>query len=118
MEKDALTIVAELLAKDYSHAQITEETGIGPSMIARLTRRGRDLGIIPPRQPVGIRSKVNTSVKARALTRGSIQAILETLPEDARIWFMDNVPKGATIAEFAASIIVDAYYEDNPHSPT
>ena len=112
MEKDKLTIVAELLAKKYSHAQITEETGIGPSTIARLTRRGRDLGIIPPKHTVSDWSKVNTAVKARGLTRGSIQHMLEALPQEARDWFMDTTPKDTTLAEFAASIIVDAYHEE------
>ena len=112
MGKDNLTIVAELLAKKYSHAQITAETGIGPSTIARLTRRGRDLGIIPPKHTVSDWSKVNTAVKARGLARGSIQHMLEALPQEARNWFMDNVPEGVTIAEYAASIIVDAYHEE------
>ena len=112
MGKDNLTIVAELMAKKYSHVQIKEETGLGLSTIARLTRRGRDLGVIPPRQPANARSKINTVIKSRDLTRGSIQDILEAIPQEALDWFMDNVPKEVTLAEFAASIIVDAYHDE------
>ena len=112
MEQDNLTIVAYLLAKGHSYLEITEQTGIGPSAISRLVRRGRDLGIIAPKQPAGARSKVNNEIKSRGITRGSIQHMLELLPKETQNWVLDNVPSGATIAEFTASIIIDAYHEE------
>ena len=112
MEKDNMTIVAELLSKGHSYLEITEQTGIGPSAISRLVRRGRDLGIIAPKQPAGARSKVNNEIKSRGIARGSIQHMLELLPKETRDWVLDNVPNGATIADFTASFIIDAYHEE------
>lgn len=112
MAGDTLAIVAELLAKNYQRAQISEETGLSPTAIARLVRKGRELGVIPPRQPASTRSKIKTILKAHDVQLGSIQNMIEALPEEIRFWLLNSMPEDVTLAEFTASIIVDAYHDE------
>jgi len=104
--------VAELLEQRLSYFEIKERTGFSTTRISRLIRFGRGAGLIPPRKPSTSRAKMSATLGALNIKRGSIQEIMEALPPEVRTWLLGNVPEGATIADFAASVIVDAYYEE------
>lgn len=43
---------------------------------------------------------------------GTLSQVVDCLTIDEAEWLFNNTPEGATVAEFVASIIVDAYEED------
>ena len=104
--------VAEMMTQGLSYLEMQEKTGWNQSRISRLIRHGRGAGLIPPRKPSTSRAKIHATLKTLNVKRGSIQEIMEALPPEVRTWLLGNVPEGATIADFAASVIVDAYHEE------
>jgi len=105
--------VAELYAKGLTQEQLEKELNLSRSSITKLISRGRDVGIIPRREPVTPQAKINNQLIKYNVARGTVSQMLLQMPEDARVWVMESVPRGATIAEFTASILLDAYHDEH-----
>lgn len=41
-----------------------------------------------------------------------LDAVINTLPDDARAWLLAQVPDGATLADVLRAIVVDAFEDD------
>ena len=104
--------VVELYKQGASHEEIAAGAGISISAVARAIRRARNNGELPEKQPADPNTKLTNALKQEGVTKGSISKMLLSMPKPAQHWVMANVPDGATVAEFAAAVLMDAYYEE------
>lgn len=111
-KEERLDRLVELYNQGMIQKEIGKELGISLAAVSRLLVRARDVGRLPPKEPTKPQSVVNGELKKYSANRGTISQMLLRMPPQARAWAMKNTPEGATISDFAASILLDAYYDE------
>lgn len=104
--------VVELYNQGASHEEIAAGAGISISSVARSIRRAKNNGELPEKQPADPTAKLNNALRKGGVVKGSISEMLLSMPKPAQHWVMVNVPDGATVAELAAAVLMDAYYDE------
>lgn len=111
-KEERLDRLVELYNQGVIQKEIGNELGISLAAVSRLLVRARDVGRLPPREPTKPQAVVNGELKKYSANRGTISRMLLLMPPEARAWAMTNTPENATIADFAASVLLDAYYDE------
>ena len=104
--------VVEMVNAGVPQKEMSAAVGVSKASITKMIQRARDTGRLPPRTPTKPQARVNNDLKKFDVTRGTVSQMLLLLPQEARDWVMDNTPPGASIAVFAASVLLDAYYDE------
>lgn len=102
----------KLYNQGASRKKIASGAGVPLSSVSRLIREARERGDIPPKKPADPEIKLANTLKKACITKGTISRMLLMLPADAQHWVMNNTPEGSTVAEFAAAVLMDAFYEE------
>ena len=111
-KEERLDRLVELYNQGVIQTEISKELGVSIATVSKLLVRARDIGRLPPKEPTKPQAVVNGELKKYHTNRGTISQMLLLMPAPARAWVMKNTPEGATISDFAASIILDAYYDE------
>lgn len=100
--------VADLRADGVSYDEIEEILGIyDRQKLHRAMKLARNYGYAPIFSP-----KVPCILED--YPTGAVRKSLESLTVDQAYWMASQIPTGSTIMEFLISLVVDAYFEDNP----
>ena len=104
--------IIAMVEAGVAQSEMAKRLDVSGVTITKSIQRARDLGRLPPREPVTPQAKLNNELKKFEANRGTVSQMMLLMPEPARAWVMSNVPENATIADFAASVLLDAYYDE------
>jgi len=104
--------VVELYKQGASRTEIAAIVGISITTVARAIRRARNNGELPEKQPADPTAKLHHTLKQGGVVKGSVSKMLLAMPKPVQHWVMDNTPEGATVSDFAAAVLMDAYFEE------
>jgi hypothetical protein len=107
-------MVANLARRGLTTRQIAQQTGLTVIAARNRAYRLRKRGVIPPVQEVRYGKTpppAHPCVK-RPSQLGSMMSVWRALTEDERRVLTAMIPKGATVADFAASVLRDVIAED------
>lgn len=94
-----------LLAAGMSGVEIAKEVGLSRSQVSKILCEARENGWLDPKEIAYV---------FHSTRLGGIGAPLRNQPTEVQRWICEQIPEGGTVAEFAVSCMVDAYYEENP----
>lgn len=90
------------LEQGYTTREAAGVIGLSISQANKIVATARTQGLLARRK----------SDILRGVYTGSIRGLVRQQPEELQRWVRDQIPEGGTVAEFAVSCVVDAYYED------
>jgi len=90
------------LEQGYTTREAAGVIGLSISQANKIVATARTQGLLARRK----------SDILRGVYTGSIRGLVRQQPEELQRWIRDQIPEGGTVAEFAVSCVVDAYYED------
>lgn len=110
--------VHALAMEGLTAREIAERLDIKPSVVSQRIAHFVRHGLLPyANERKAARRKEAWSTVRRLCyehgkVHGSMSQVVDCLSIEQAEWLFNNTPKGATVAEFVASIIVDAYEEE------
>ena len=92
--------------------EIAEKLGAPYSRVADRIYEMRLRGDLPVFKILNPHRAAIAAIKRTGKSLGTMASVYQALGADAAEWVATNTPKGGTAAEFIASIIRDAYFEE------
>jgi transposase-like protein len=91
------------LASGMPAAAIARRLGLSESRVSRVINEARENGWLPRQTEASVFEGTRI---------GAVWTPLASQPVEVQEWVRDQIPEGGTVAEFAVSCMVDAYYEE------
>jgi hypothetical protein len=107
-------LCAELHNQGLTKRQIAQRTGISEIGVTAHLKILRRNGDIPPLELLDNENSMKSKFKNKGVPIGSVGKMLTSLDPKVVDWLVAQTPQGAMAVEFVASIITDAYNEENP----
>jgi transposase len=98
-------LVAPMFKRGLKISECAELLGVRKSSVSRYKERAREMGLLEVVRP-------GVTADLRAIKSGNIWNAVEALDYDVKKWILDNIPKGATLVEFAFACLVDQYFDE------
>lgn len=104
-------LICDLWETGMTHVEIADTLKTAMSHVYSAIYRGRQAGL--NLRPIPLKNIGKRGLSARYNRRfGSVADAVKNLPEPVMAWLMQSTPEGATVADFMASFVLDAYNEE------
>ena len=113
MSETKYQTVARLVLDGVSRDEIAARLGITKRRVHAHVNMARLNGALPPFRPQS-RYKIENALRQSGIRIGGMPDVFEALTPDVAGWLISQAVEGSTMAEVVASIITDAYFEENP----